>query len=154
MISVEFYQNESENIVVSKDVIQVIALEGQLRAGCDIVDPSIICEFANNEDLNFNYALIPEFGNRWYYVTGITNVRNNIWEISLHCDVLMSFSDGIKKQTAVISRQEQEGVWNLYLNDEAFKIEQKHRIKTVSFPYGFGSPQFVLTLAGGTGSPS
>lgn len=79
-------------------------IQGTLMQSCSMLDPVILFEFSAYPD--FNYVQIPQFGNRYYFVTGITSVQKKIWQISMKCDVLMSYKLYIKALQAVVSRQE------------------------------------------------
>lgn len=79
-------------------------IQGTLKQSCSMIDPVILFEFSAYPD--FNYVQIPQFGNRYYFVVGITSVQKNIWEISMKCDVLMTYKQRIKAMQAVVARQE------------------------------------------------
>lgn len=64
----------------------------------------------------------------------------------------MSFADGIRNNTAIIKRQQEQ--WNLYLNDGSLKCYQDPIILTKAFPSGFTTQEFVLAVAGAAGSSS
>ena len=83
---------------------------------------------------------------RSYFVNNITSVRNGVFEISAHVDVLSSFKTQIRGNAAIIRRQENK--WNLYLNDGVFKVYQNPMVLTKEFPNGFSAPEFVLAVAG------
>lgn len=146
-MTITFYANNSEEIVVNKDITQKAVLTGSLKNGADMLNPLILFSDLDSSILEeSNYAYIEEF-NRYYYITGISNYRDNLWYISFHVDVLMTYKDAIKEQTAVIARQENK--WNLYLNDPKFRVYQNPYIVTKAFPDGFTTQKFVLTIAGG-----
>ena len=145
-MNIILYKNNSEQIAVNKDLEQIASLSGTLRDECSISDPTILmADIAQNIASGANYAYIKEFA-RYYYITDVTFVRNNLFRVTMHVDVLMSFAEQIKAQTAVIARQENN--WNLNLNDGIFKTYQNPIIKTTVFPTGFTTQQFVLAVAG------
>ena len=57
------------------------------------------------EIVTCNYVYIPDF-NRHYFVNDITIVRNNLYRLSLHVDVLMSYKNEISNVNALVSRNE------------------------------------------------
>ena len=61
--------------------------------------------FINDYVLSANYVYIPDF-NRYYFINDITSVRQNLWRLSLHVDVLMSYKKEINNTYAFISRNE------------------------------------------------
>ena len=55
--------------------------------------------------LGINYAYIPEL-KRYYFITDIVAVNDTLWELTMHCDVLMSFKDEIYNVDGYVSRNE------------------------------------------------
>ena len=92
-----------------------------------------------------NYAYIPEF-KRYYFITNIESVRNNVWRVSFHVDVLFTYREQIKRNSAIIERNENQ--YDLKLNDGLFKTQQNPRIAQIPFPSGFNTWNFVLAIAG------
>ena len=92
-----------------------------------------------------NYLTIPEF-NRKYFIDEIVSVRRNLVMISAHVDVLESFGNLIKENTAVVLRQEND--FNLLLNDGVFKAQQNPRIFLRDFPSGLGDFNYILITGG------
>ena len=138
-------RNNSELNRVVKNIDNIITLSGELRESTSIIDPVIKIECDLEDITECNYLTIPVF-NRSYFIKNIRSIRKNIVEISCHVDVLSSFADAIKTNTAIIKKQENS--WNLYLNDGTFKIYQNPEILTKSFPSGFSTQEFVLAVAG------
>lgn len=87
-------------------------LSGTLRNECSIIRPSIT--FRYDGVPLFNYVYIAPF-RRWYFVTAMTSVSNDIWRMDLNCDVLYSFKDEIRALWAIIARQEYD--YSLMMND-------------------------------------
>ena len=143
---IELYTNNSEVEKLVKDLITLQTLEGTLRESTSILNPTIKIEGLTDIE-KINYMYIPEFG-RYYFVNDIRSIRNNLFEISAHVDVLMTYAEQIKQQKAVIRRQ--ENVWNTYLDDGTFKAYQNPLIVTKLFPNGFNDNSFVLALSGTT----
>lgn len=150
MISVSMFTNLSDNNHISKNLKLLKTYQGNLRDECNVLNPSIMIADPDIENLvgEINYLYIPVF-KRYYYVTGITNIRTGLWRFDCRVDVLQTYKEQILQQTAVISRQENS--WNLYLNDEMFKIYQNPIITTQKFPNGFTGESFVLAIAGKRG---
>lgn len=143
---VELYINNSEVEKVVKNLTTLQSLEGTLREATSILNPTIKIEGLTDID-KINYMYIPDFG-RYYFVNDIRSIRNNLYEVSAHVDVLMTYAEQIKQQKAVIRRQ--ENVWNTYLDDGTFKAYQNPVIVTKLFPNGFNNNSFVLALSGTT----
>lgn len=103
---VNFYNlNGEKNTVDKTDIISFVAEGvGTLRAGSSIMNPVVDFEY-NYPD--FNYVYIENF-HRYYFVTDISNIKNGLWSMSLHVDVLMSFKDEIRANKGVIARNEND----------------------------------------------
>ena len=152
--TVKHFINRSATNVVNKQLDpQVPDLVGTLRRGCSIIDPVIVFQasspgFHANKS---NYFYIEDFG-RYYYITNIISPNNTLWELHCHVDVLMSFAESIKEQTAVVARQ--EATYNMMLDDGFFMCYQNPRIQTKLFsnPTPFETQEFVLVVAGSSGS--
>lgn len=144
--SIHLMVNTSSKEVLDKQASTIRTVTGTLREGTSIVDPIIKIEGDLSEFTKCNYMYIPEFG-RYYYVTDIKSVLNDIVEFSAHVDVLNTYKDQIRSNVAIIHRQEND--WNLYLNDGVFKVYQNPMVLTKAFPSGFTTQEFVLAVAGG-----
>ena len=144
-MTITLYTNTSELNAVNKELDELITITGTLREESSIIDPVISLE-GIDQYLNFaNYAYIPEFG-RFYFITGIESVRNGLWRLSFHVDVLYSYREQILSNNAIIERNENE--YDLKLNDGLFQTQQNPRIAQYPFPGGFNTWNFVLAVAG------
>ena len=142
---IKFYVNTSELNKIHKDITDIVTLRGTLKDQTSIIDPGVLIQGSLTSFVGANYAYIEVFG-RYYYIHDIISVTNNLIEIYLHCDVLMSFADAILENTGIVSRQENN--WNLYLDDGSFKTYSDPMIITKVFPNGFTSQSFALLVAG------
>ena len=133
---IQLCQNNSETNKIGKDLVVLATLSGTLKNGTSIIDPTILIE-SNTVPL-CNYAIINSFG-RKYFVKDINSVKNNLWELSMHVDVLDSYINEIKATKAIISRNEFE--YNLYLNDDRWWLSQQRFVTTKTFEGGYGSFQ-------------
>lgn len=143
---IKLYKNLSDKNHVDKDITQMgNQIIGYLRDNCSVIDPVIQIEDYSGFDFSeVNYAYIPDF-KRYYYINNIT-LKNKLVELSMHVDVLMSYRDEIRTNTAVISRQENN--YNLYLQDGVFKTNAFSHIQVVQFPDGFSDFNYIFTVAG------
>lgn len=122
-----------------------VSLQGDLRDDTSIIDPVIIVQWDIVAASKYNYLEIGSF-NRKYFITNIKTINRALIEISAHVDVLSSFATDIRKNKAIIKRQENK--WNMYLNDGSFRTYQNPMILTKEFPNGFNTMEFVLAVAG------
>jgi hypothetical protein len=144
---VKIYTNNSEKIALSKNLTELMTVSGVLREMTSIQNPTIILNRNITDLINCNYVFIEDF-NRYYYVNNITSVKQNLTQLDLSCDVLMSFKDDILKQTAIIKKQQDN--WNLYIDDGSFSAQQNSRVQIKSFPNSIEGESYVLVLAGTT----
>ena len=138
-------RNNSERNKVTKDVSDLLTVSGKLKTETSIIDPVIMIECDLSAVTGCNYMTIQTFG-RSYFVNNIRSIRTGLVEFSCHVDVLSSFSNEIRGNTAIVRKQENK--WNLYLNDGSFKIYQNPNVLTKAFPSGFTTQEFVLAIAG------
>lgn len=145
-MTIKLYKNLSDKVVVDKSITQVGSdITGTLREGCSVIDPVIKFESTVGSHLtDCNYAYITEFG-RYYYINNII-CTGKLFEVHMHVDVLMTYKDGIRENTAVISRQERN--YNLYLQDGVFKTYSQPHIQVAQFPRGFTDFEFIFSVAG------
>lgn len=150
-MTVIIYQNLSEGNVVDKNISEVVQVNGTLRDGTSILNPTIVIESGSDGIISANYIYIVEW-DRYYFVNEIANIRNNLWSFSCHVDVLMTYRNTIRQQSAIIARQ--EFLYNLYLDDDKFLVNAPRMMVTKAFPgrAPTGGNTFILTLAGGADS--
>lgn len=146
---VKCYRNNSPTNFVDKELDLLETLNGTLRDGSSIIDPVILVQanapgFQSNQ---VNYLYVEQFG-RYYYITNIISVNYTLWELHCHVDVLMSYKEQIRQQTAIVARQESQ--YNLFLDDGIFMAYQNPLIQTKYFSNAtpFETQEFVLVVAG------
>lgn len=144
--NIVFYNNSSEVNAVTKHINQTgNASNGVLREESSIIDPVVIVDVPVNVIKNSNYAQISEF-NRYYFITNVESVNNGLWRVSMHVDVLFTYRNQIRSNSAIIERNENN--YDLLLNDGLFKTQQRPRIAQFMFPTGFSRFDYVLAIAG------
>ena len=137
--------NNSPMEKLDKDLTIIQTVTGTLKNDTSILNPTILIQCDISNFTLCNYMYIPEF-NRYYFITDIVSVNNNMVEFSGRVDVLTTYKDYIKSNNAIIRRQENS--WNLYLNDGSFKVYQNPLVITKAFPAGFSHQELVLAVAG------
>lgn len=147
-MNIVLYQNISEPMVVDKFITEVATLEGSLRHETPVSSPRILIE--GTFPANVNYVYIPDFS-RYYYVDEITHYRAEAWYLSLRCDVLMSFKQGIRNSQVIVEETATlPAGGNMYLPGDAFVSTVKKKTDVVPFPQGFeNDPYYILLTAGG-----
>lgn len=146
-MNIKLQLNNSPKNALTKDVTDILELTSvTLKNQTDIINPVFIVSTPTDTNiLGSNYLYCSTLG-RYYFITDIKSVRNGVWEITGHIDVLSTYATEIKAQTAIIRRQANS--WNLYLNDGIFKVYQNTKAVTAEFPTGFSTYQYILAVAG------
>ena len=105
-MKVILYSSSEEPESFPKSLSNGSELVGNLRDECDIINPVISIVGMKPND-TFNYCHIPEFS-RYYFITNKKVITTSVVEISLHEDVLQTWSKYILQQEGVVLRNEFE----------------------------------------------
>lgn len=141
--TIGLYNNQEELNKIGKNPTSVLSVTGTLKDQTDVVNPTIIVETSSLPLVN--YARIEAF-NRWYFITDIQSVRTGLWEIRMRCDVLKTYADGILNCKGIIKRQ--ENLYNLYIDDDSFVVEQDNSYARYNFDTGFTTKSIILITSG------
>ena len=145
-MTIELYNNASENEHLVKNITLVDTLTGTLRGEADVMAPEILIEGdATILEPTVNYARITEWG-RYYYIQSKTSVRNGIVRLKLVGDPCMTFANNIKALSGIVRRQEND--WNLYIDDGSFLTYANDLFYTKNFPNGLSDNHFILVTTG------
>ena len=145
MFNILFYVNSYEKNKIDKTLTEITTMSGTLRNETSIIDPVIIVEGDLSAFTGCNYMSIETFG-RSYFVNNIRSIRNDLFEVSGHVDVLSTYKNAIRRNQAIIRKQ--QNTWNLYLNDGSLRVYQNPDVIVKTFPSGFTKQEFVLAVAG------
>lgn len=138
---ITFYNNKSENNAISKNIAYVTSKDGSLINETNIIDVDIMVEGDTSILTGTNYMYIDDF-KRYYFITDINIKDDTSYSIKGHVDVLMTYANEIKKQRAVIAKQENR--YNLLLNDTDYKSYENSIITQRKFPNGFTEHSTVM----------
>lgn len=144
--TIKLQKSKSDINVVTKNIEDVLTVEGELRAETSLIRPIIRIETLNESVFNCNYMTIDSFGGRKYFIDDITSVRNGLIQISAHVDVLSTYDSQIRRCTGIVSKQATN--YNLYLDDGTLKAYNNPIIVTKAFPSGFTGESYLLLVAG------
>lgn len=144
-MNITFYKNSSEKEKIGKSLSSGLTLSGNLRDECSITSPSILVEATSLVD--YNYCYIPEF-KRYYFISDIVSVRNNLWRVSLKCDVLESFKSDILNSSCIINKQQNQSYSN-NIDDGSYINRVDSFIEIANYQNGFNADgEFILLTAG------
>ena len=135
----------SEKRALDKSFSAVTTVTGTLRNESNVVNPSILVEVGVGTIATCNYMEIPTFG-RKYYITDMTSMGDNLTLVSGHCDVLSTYASGIRQNTAIVARSATQGNWNLLMNDNQIKLNNKKKIIVKKGFTAFPKNQFSMIL--------
>lgn len=146
--SIKLYQTASDKRTVNKTLASVMDSTAEIWGDCDLLSPSLLLNVHPGVNFNYLQVLDAPFNGRYYYIDNITLMQNGIRRVTCSIDVLMSYKSDIKKETAVIERQEFDA--NTYLPDSDAKLLAYEDVVTKKFSSGF-APQnsIILVVAGG-----
>ena len=111
----------------------------------DIDNPVITLTLDNNIN-SYNYFYLPTL-KRYYFITKTEIINNNVYRITGHIDVLMSFKNNFLSLKAIIKRN--ENLYNSYLDDNNYKTVSYSRVQTKKFNKELNGTGYVLITAGG-----
>ena len=144
-MQIKFYYNSSEKNKINKSISRELTMDGNLRDECSVINPTILVEHSNLS--NYNYVYIPEF-KRYYFITEMTIVRDNLWRISLKVDVLESFKSDILNLSCIVDKQQYENYGN-NIDDGSYINKADSFVEIANYPNGFNSSgEFILITAG------
>ena len=146
-MEISFYNNVSEKEKIGKTLKNKTTLTGFLKQVTSVINPVITVEMKNPSQ--YNYVHIPQF-HRYYFISDIVNIKNNLWEIHMKVDVLESFKTQIKANKAIIEKSEQTASSNEYFNDgTTFYHDSREYNEIAMFQRGFDTaPSYILITAG------
>lgn len=140
------YKNNSPNYFVNKVLAGATSFSGTLRDESSVIDPILMLEASNLSQ--YNYLYIPSFG-RFYYINNIESVRNSLWRLTCHVDVLNTYRSEILAHQAIVSKATQQDVSDLMIDDGDWVVENKKVNTVISFPSGLNDGgEYILITAG------
>ena len=144
-MNITFYKNYSDKNHLDKAITQMGSITGTLREDCSVINPVIKIESFSGFDLTqCNYCYIQQFG-RYYFINNIKCV-GKLYEIEAHVDVLSTYKSAIRRNKAIVSRQQSH--YNLYLQDGVIKTYAFPHMQVIQFGGGFSNFNLILSVSG------
>lgn len=143
MLSVIIYKSSSPKNKLGKELEQIAEYPCLIKDESSLVNPTLEIRA---DFIGGNYAYIPQF-NRYYFINDIISVVNGVWRVLLHVDVLDSYINEIKANTATLTRSQYH--YNLYAPDERMKLfADKFTItnKWDASKSGFSDTEYVIAV--------
>lgn len=152
-MTLKFYLNESTPNTLDKTITEKATVTGQLMQASDIIAPTIRIQ---GDYLSLvttaNYVYIPDFG-RYYYINNYVAVLQNVYDLHIVCDPLMSWKDYIKECYGILGRSETN--YTLYMDDPNFMVFSNPQIQLKKFTKYFdveNNMNFILAISGNGGA--
>ena len=152
-MNVILYNNKSDKRQLVKNITEIKTLAAVAKGDINIISPTLIIQ--NTDMTNINYCYITEL-KRYYFLTNYTYITGQ--RIELHCnvDVLMSYSDGIKRLKVNVLRYEK--IQPSYITDSRIPLFSSTKQRVIEFPdniFNLANPSaddknFLLNIVGGS----
>ena len=139
--TIQLYHNNSEPERIGKSLSATQSFTGSLKDQTSIINPSILVKSAGVPQ--GNYARIDAFG-RYYFITDIVSVRNELWEIKMHVDVLQTYASQIRAGEEMVSRQELN--YNNYIQDNQAPLSSDVKQNIHKFGKAFDTGSYMLVI--------
>lgn len=146
--TLKLYTNLSEYDHVDKQLTQIGSdMSCIARGDCSMIRPVVEVEL-DSIPAAANYMYITEFG-RYYFIGDPVCIRTGLWQIPGTVDPLTSFATQLRACSGIVNRAESASAYNTYLDDGAFRAYANPEIRTLEFPTGFSTWEYLLAVAGG-----
>lgn len=133
-MTINLYNCTAENEVVDKTRY----MSGNVSTSCEMVNTDVlnpVLKLSSNF-LDKNYVLIPDFENRYYFVSSIEMLRGGHMLMNCHVDVLMTYKDVILQTSCNIVRQENAPNNKLVDNYCTVNVNKKNVITNIGKVFG------------------
>ena len=144
----ELMNTSADKRYLSKSTSLIKKVTCKIKEGTSIINPTVIIKKLSDGHIRkCNYAHISEFG-RYYFINDITEAPANQLEISMHVDVLKTYSSQIRGISTLILRQ--ENIFSPYYEDkEALVRVNRFREKKNIGTVGGADTNYYLTVNNG-----
>ena len=147
-MTLELMNTSADKRYLSKSTSLIKKVTCKIKEGTSIINPTVIIKKLSDGHIRkCNYAHISEFG-RYYFINDITEAPANQLEISMHVDVLKTYSSQIRGISTLILRQ--ENIYSPYYEDkEALVRVNRFREKKNIGTVGGADTTYYLTVNNG-----
>lgn len=144
-IEIHLHQTNSDPRTLKKTISEPTILMGTLREGTSILNPTILIN--SGTMFGWNYCYIPST-RRYYFITDVRLQNKNLYEISLKCDVLMTYKNEILGLTTKVARAESAYDWTIsdtFIEPKSYAIIGAYSGKISSGAFGYPIPNVPIT---------
>lgn len=139
---IRMYNNSSDSNILDKTLNNMVEYPVKIKGTIDIIRPTIQMQI--KEKFIYNYCYIPDF-DRYYYIDSIEVFPNNLYELRLKCDVLMSFKDSIIGSIGILKRK----VYNGYIESGISEVKKEVDIYKSDVSLDLQTTNKILVTIGG-----
>ena len=145
-MEIKLYITEDADTVMNKDLTLIATFDIQMRDTQNVSAPILILgEIAGVDLKTVNYAYIDEF-KRYYFIRTITVGQNNIYTLTMECDVIETYKEDILNSSALISRRVAAGDYG----DMAVSSEVRKEVEVFKSTRGFNEDKTIILSTVGT----
>ena len=145
-MEIKLYITEDSDTVMNKDLTLIATFDIQMRDTQNVSAPILILGEIEGVDLKtVNYAYIDEF-KRYYFIRTITVGQNNIYTLTMECDVIETYREDILNSSALISRRVAAGDYG----DMAVSSEVRKEVEVFKSSRGFNENKTIILSTVGT----
>ena len=141
------FTSSSKRINSTKQLTMSVTHDCNFKNGCSMLKPTLFLELNSNTFPDYTNFKI---GNRYYNVTDIRSVRNNLFEISGKVDVLATYKSEIGASTQYVTRSASQH--NLRVVDKYYPAlaRNTHEADIINSPFvtDLNSGCFVVGIQG------
>ena len=138
-MTINLYNCTAENEVVDKTSY----MSGNVSTSCEMVNTDVlnpVLKLSSNF-LDKNYVFIPDFENRYYFVSSIEMLRGGHMLMNCHVDVLMTYKGILLQTECNIVRQENAQDNKLVDNYCTVNVNKKNVITNIGKVFGDNVPE-------------
>lgn len=142
-MTISFYKNNEPYYKLSKTLENPTDIECLLKSSTDVINPTLTLK--RNGVCDFNYCYIPKL-KRYYFIVSQNIIRNELLELRLKEDVLMSFKSDILNGTAKLVFGESYNKMNCQIDTEFI-----YNLKKIDFevnPYKENGQNIMIVTSG------
>lgn len=150
-MQIQLYRYTGENNRVDKSgmISGTYTMNGYLRDQSSAINPVIRIEKTTPPTTGgYNYMYISDF-DRYYFITDIVAMREDLWEIHGKVDVLYTYSTDILNSRVIIDKTSDISKANLYLNDGSFVMDSHKYNEVKQFPTGLSTDGYNILICEG-----
>ena len=139
------YANYEEMNVVNKTLPEnpSLSLSCNLKYGLNERQPTLIVGCDITTLTQYNYFHIPELG-RYYFKVDLIGVSNILCELSLDCDLLMTWKGQFLSSECIVERNENRG--NTYVVDSVYPVESRTTTITKKFSKSLHDGESIILV--------